>query len=522
MILGEVFERNAALFGQAPAIYVEDRIVTHAQLFDRACRLGNALHSLGVRKRDRVLMLAQNCPEFLELIGAAGLTGITSVGLNYRLSASEQLHIVQDCSPSVWIFEAQYAERVVEVCSSLATKPQLICIGPTGAPGVHDYESLMHQSNATRPALRASEQDTVFLIYTSGTTGHPKGVMHSQVGQIEQSKICSNAFATNPIDRVLLVMPFYHVGAINVYLAYAWSGAAVVLHRAFDPNEVYASFARHHVTAALLAPVMIRAMLDCSEAVSSAQNCLHSIFYSSAPMPVPLLKRAMSQFGPIFVQVYGMTENVLGTFMYKHQHKLEGAPHEVKRLASAGQPYYGCEIVLRHPDGRGCNQGEVGEVTIHSPALMQGYWNNSIATLDAIYDGWYSTGDMGYFDEDKFLFLVDRKKDMIISGGENIYSREVEEALLTHPAVFETAVIGIPDEKWGEAVIAFVVCRGQKPDAAELITHCRNQIASYKKPRAIEFIDDLPRVPSTNKVDKKKLREPYWPLLPDESASLSQ
>jgi acyl-CoA synthetase (AMP-forming)/AMP-acid ligase II len=510
VILGDIFERNAAHYGQSPAIHFEDRIVTHAGLLDRGSRLGNALQALGLRRSDRVLMLAQNCVEYLELICAASLTGLTSVGLNYRLSASEQSYIVKDSLPAAWIFEAQYAERVAEVCQGLASVPHLICIGTAQLSGVHDYETLLRQADCARPELRAQERDTVFLVYTSGTTGHPKGVMHSQLGQIEQAKICSNAFAANPHDRALLVMPFYHLGAVNIFLAYAWAGAAVVLHRAFDANDTYASLARHRVTAALLAPVMIQMMLDAPEAARRNAECLHTIFYSSAPMPVPLLKRAMALFGPIFVQVYGMTESMLGTYMYKHQHKLEGAAHEVKRLASAGQPYFGCEIMLRRPDGSACATGEVGEVTILSPATMQGYWNNTIATLATIRDGWCYTGDMGYFDEERFLFLVDRKKDMIISGGENIYSREVEEALLTHPAVFEAAVIGVPDPKWGETVMAFVVCRGQRPGAEDLIAHCRSEIASYKKPSAIEFIDALPRVPSTNKVDKKKLREPYW------------
>jgi acyl-CoA synthetase (AMP-forming)/AMP-acid ligase II len=510
MVLGEVFERNAALWGPSPAIYYEDRVITHAQLLSRAYRLGNALQRLGLRKQERVLILAQNCPEFLELNCACSVTGLISVGMNYRLSAKEQLHIINDCAPAVWIFEAQYAERVAAICREISHVPHLICIGGTPVEDSHDYDMLLQQSSDRKPALQPAEHDTVFLIYTSGTTGQPKGVMHSQSGQIEQSKICSNACASTPADRVLLVMPFYHVGALNIYLAYAWAGAAVVLHRAFDADAIYASFEQHQVTAALLAPVMIQMMLDASERVRNKPAHLHSIFYSSAPMPVPLLKRAITQFGSIFVQVYGMTENVLGTFMYKHQHKLQGAPHEVKRLASAGQPYFGCRITLRHPDGSLCEPGEVGEVAIDSPAIMQGYWNNTVATLNALREGWYYTGDMGYFDTESFLFLVDRKKDMIISGGENIYSREVEEALLTHPAVFETAVIGVPDEKWGESVMAFVVCRNGQPGADELIEHCRTQIASYKKPNAIKFLESLPRVPSTNKVDKKKLREPYW------------
>jgi len=513
VILGDIFERNAALYGAAPAIYFEDRVVTHAQLLTRACQLGNALANQGLRQGDRVLMLAQNCLEYLEVIAAVGLTGLTSVGLNYRLSAREQLHIIEDCSPSVWIFEAQYAARVEEICRVLHTPPTLICIGALPAAfSLHplDYNSLLAQSLSTRPTMHATEQDRVFLVYTSGTTGKPKGVIHTQQGQLEQLKICSSAFGAQPEDRALLVMPFYHLGVVSIFLSYAWTGATLVLHRAFEAKAIFASFAQHRVTVALLAPVMIQMMLDEPEEVRQQPNDLHTIFYSSAPMPVPLLKRAIHQFGLIFVQVYGMTESMLGTYMYKYQHKLQGEPHEIKRLASAGQPYFGVKIVVRREDDSLCDTNEVGEITVFSHAVMQGYWNNHVATHQTLRDGWCYTGDMGYFDEEKYLFLVDRKKDMIISGGENIYSREVEEALLTHPLIFETAVIGVPDEKWGETVLAFVVCRGAQPSESELIEHCRSQIASYKKPSAIRFIDALPRISSTNKVDKKKLREPGY------------
>ena len=231
MILGEIFERNAALFSDQTAIYFKDNTVTHSELLTRAYRLGNALLSFGLRRQDRVAILAQNCVETLELIVAAGLSGITCVGLNYRLSAREQVHILQDSLPSVWIFEAQYAERVQEICASLTTLPVLICIGaPSGALS-HDhknYELLLDQAQATRPALIAREQDTIFLVYTSGTTGQPKGVMHSHRTQLEQTKSCSIIFAANPQDCALLVMPFYHLGAISIYLSYAWAGAALL------------------------------------------------------------------------------------------------------------------------------------------------------------------------------------------------------------------------------------------------------------------------------------------------------
>lgn len=510
MIIGDIYERNAAFYGSSPAVYFEERTLTHSELLERAYRLGNALCRIGASKQDRVMMLAENCVEILELNAACSITGMISVTLNYRLSAAEQLHIVKDAAARIWIYDAKYHDRVMQVCAQLEQSPRLICIGASPREGILDYENLISGSPANHPPLRATETDILFLVYTSGTTGHPKGVMQAQAAQVEQARITSNACGSNPSDRLLAVMPYYHAGVNNIYLAYAWAGAAVVLQRSFDVEQVYSRLETHKITAALLAPVMIQMLLEAPEHLRSKPHCLRTIIYSSAPMPVPLLKRAIGHFGPIFNQAYGMTECMVGTFMYAHQHKPDGSEQDLKRLASAGQPYFGSKISIRRDDGSACQRGEAGEICLDSPALMHGYWNNTAATLNVIREGWYHTGDMGYLDDDNYLFVVDRKKDMIISGGENIYSREVEEALLKHPAVYEAAVVGMPDPKWGESVMAFIVCQADKPTAKALIEHCRKEIASYKKPRHIAFVDALPRVPSTNKIDKKQLREPHW------------
>lgn len=509
MIVGDIFERNAALYRAEPAIFFEQATLSHGELLEHAYRLGNALAEQHVHKQDRAMILAQNSIQILELNAACSITGIIGVTLNYRLSAVEQAHIIKDCAPSVLIYEAQYQRRIQELCEILGEIPLLVSIGPVATTNALDYDTLLAEAPASKPALRAKEEDILFLVYTSGTTGNPKGVMQSHGAQVAQAQITSNACAALPSDRLLAVMPYYHAGANNLYLAYAWSGATVVLHRNFDVNCVIASLVDNQISAALLAPVMIRMLLDALRARAPIKHTLRTIVYSSAPMPVPTLRQAIEYFGSIFNQAYGMTECMTGTFMYAHQHKLDGSEADRKRLASAGQPYFQTEITLRREDGSTCMPGEVGEIVIKSPTVMSGYWNSTSATLRVLREGWYSSGDMGYLDADNFLFVVDRKKDMIISGGENIYSREVEEALLTHPSVVEVAVVGVPDEKWGESVLAVVVCRGEPPCTIALIEHCRQQIASYKKPKFIEFIDALPRIPSTNKIDKKRLRTLY-------------
>jgi acyl-CoA synthetase (AMP-forming)/AMP-acid ligase II len=267
---------------------------------------------------------------------------------------------------------------------------------------------------------------------------------------------------------------------------------------------------QERITNAHFAPVMVRSLLDCPELARFKKDSLRSIQYASAPMSVAQLREAMAAFGPIFTQVYGMTECVVGTILHAHEHLPDGTPAQARRLASAGQPFFDHAIRAVRPDGSDCAPEEIGEVIIRGPSLMTGYWNNSAATVEALRDGWMHTGDVGFFDSEAFLFIVDRKKDMIVSGGENIYSREVEEALLTHPAVLQAAAIGVPDSHWGESVKACIVLRpGCAADADELIRHCRNQIASYKKPRSIDFLAELPRL-FNGKVDKKQLRARYW------------
>jgi len=510
MILGQIIERNALCYRNHPAILFEGRTITYGEFASRVRRLIHALVARGLGRQDRIAILAQNCPEYLEAQGAAALGGFIAAGLNYRLSAPEQADILRDCEPAAIVFEAPYAERVAGLRAALPGRTRMICIGEP--PGwAESYEAMLAGAPDSEPPLRAREDDTVFLIYTSGTTGRPKGVMLGNEGQLEQARAQALVHGAQQDDRMLIVMPFYHIGGTTEELTFALVGATIVLHRAFEPRSILESIQSHRVTSAHLAPTMIQMMIEVQEQAPFDVSSLHTVCYASAPMSMALSRRAKAMFGPIFMQVYGMTEHGPATALLKHQHLPDGSPKEAGRLASAGQPFLGTDIRVVREDGGDCAVGEVGEVWMRSKAMMQGYWCNPGATADAIGPGWMRSGDMGYFDEDRYLFIVDRKKDMIISGGENVYSREVEESLLLHPAVFEAAVVGVPDPKWGESVKAFVSLKpAASASEAELIEHCRSMIASYKKPRSVEILPALPRIPSTNKIDKKRLREPFW------------
>lgn len=510
MILGQIAERNARLWPEKLAMIYDGREITYREFASMVRRSANALQRLGLKQQDRVAILSKNSPEYLALYVAAGLVGFIAVGINFRLSAAEQADILADCEPQFLLFEEEYAERVAELRPALGDHVPLVCIGETPSWACSWMLALAGASDDL-PEQLAEPQDTMLMIYTSGTTGKPKGVLLSIEGMVETAREYALAMSAKSADCMLIVMPFYHIGGTSQLLTYFIVGATVVLHRTFEAEHILDSIQRHGVTAAHFAPTMIQMMLDVQERVPRDVASLQTVCYASAPMSVALSNRARAAFGEIFIQIYGMTEQGIGTILHKHQHHAIGTAEQVGRLASAGQPFLNTEIRIIRDDGSLCSCGESGEICTRSKALMQAYWRKHDATQEAIGDGWMRTGDVGYLDHEDYLFVQDRKKDMVISGGENIYSREVEEALLLHPAVLETAVVGVPHPKWGETVKAFVVFRpGSSAATEELVAHCRTRIAGYKLPRSIEFLTALPRIASTNKVDKKTLRAPYW------------
>jgi acyl-CoA synthetase (AMP-forming)/AMP-acid ligase II len=507
-VLGDVIERNARYFPGKTAVVCEERRVTYSEFAARVRKFANALASGGLQPQARFAILAQNCLEYFEAVGAAERAGFIAVTLNWRLSPQELAQIVADCTPTVLIFEAQFGAQA-ESLRRLGGVERFIVIG-AATDWAESYEEVLAAAPDTSPLTRPAPGDGVYLIYTSGTTGRPKGVLLSHRAILTAAVSISWESGVRPSDRMVIVMPLFHIGGKINQLANMVIGATIYLHRAFDATAVLRCIETERITSAHFAPVMVRSLLDHPDLARFRKDTLRSIQYASAPMSVAQLREAIAAFGPIFTQVYGMTECVVGTILHAHEHRPDGTAAEVRRLASAGQPFFDHAIRVARPDGSDCAPDEIGDILIRGPSLMTGYWNNSAATVETLRDGWMHTGDVGFFDSEAFLFVVDRKKDMVISGGENIYSREVEEALLTHPAVLQAAVIGVPDRQWGESVKACIVLRPAcSTDEAELIQHCRNLIASYKKPRSIDFLDELPRL-FNGKIDKKQLRARYW------------
>ena len=508
--LGDIIEIGAAKFRDRTSLTYDGRAFSFGEQRSRIYRLANALYGMGVRRQHRVAILAQNSNAYVEVYAAGEVSGYITVAINYRLAPSEIEYIVKDSAPSVFIFDEEYAAIAGDIRASYPGIEHSIVIGKGGLAGAENYETLLAKSSDDTPRLRARPTDIAYLIYTSGTTGRPKGAMLDHAGQLGFIQMQAIEMSLRSTDTMLLVMPFYHIGAKCNYLMTSFVGASVVLHRAYAIRAISADIKRHKVTTVHLAPVMVKDLLDLPDFNKADYASLRLMQYASGPMAVAQLRAAIAAFGPILTQIYGMTESGLGTILHSHQHVLDGPPEWVRRLGSAGQEALGYRIRVVRPDGSDCAPEEQGEIWVKGPGVMAGYWNNHPATLDAIEDGWMKSGDIGAFDKDRFLFVLDRKKDMILSGGENIYPREVEEALYSHPAVAEAAVIGVPDSRWGESVKAFVVVAPGKTVAeGDLIEHCRKHIASYKKPKSVEFVAELPRLPN-KKIDKKQLRAPHW------------
>jgi acyl-CoA synthetase (AMP-forming)/AMP-acid ligase II len=512
--LRDLVERNARLHAEELHLVFGDRRTTFRQFAQRSFKLAGALHELGVRWQDRVAVLAMNCPQYLEIYGACEVAPFIVTPVNFRLAPPELEYILRDAAPRVLILEQQYAPVIETLRPRLSGIEHYVVISTcggmagSGLPDSKDYEHVLTSGSIEGPPLQPRPADIHAIMYTSGTTGRPKGAMLSHAGMLALCENWAYELGADLGHRILLAMPFFHIGARSQGGAVTFRGGTLVVHRSFDAREVVETVERERITQLHLAPSLMQAVLDLPDIERYDLASLHTINYAAAPMPLTTLKRAMRRFGPILINGYGQTEGA-GTTLRKHYHRPEGDQKDLERLTSVGQPVLDTAVRVVDEQDREVPPGVVGELCLRSRQNMVGYWNNSAATLETLRGGWLHTGDLARQDEDGFVYLVDRKKDMIVSGGENVYSREVEEALMSHAAVADVAVIGVPDTRWGEAVKAIVVLKAAVScSQADLIAHCRPLIAGYKCPKSIEFAAELPRLPS-GKVSKVILRERY-------------
>jgi acyl-CoA synthetase (AMP-forming)/AMP-acid ligase II len=488
----------------AIALHYGERQWTWAQWASRIRRAAGALRAAGVQRGDRVGFLDKNHPACLETLLAAASIGAVTAIINWRAIGGELVHVLNDSGPQVLFVGAELQPAVEAVSAQVPGLQRIIVIGGTD----DQYESWLAAATPVPADAEAYDTDTALVIYSSGTTGRPKGVLLTQRALVNHIVQLAPPFPFEKGDANLVAMPLFHVGGIAYAFFGIMAGAPTILTR--EPEAVNLIGAvKAGATHAFFVPPVIARFLDAGQTAIDAMSGLRYLVYGAAPMPMPLLQRALAAWPDMnFVQVYGQTElcgaiTALGADEHRDSTRQD-------LLLSGGKAVPGNEIRIADPEtGDQLPTGEPGEIWVRSNQRMSGYLNRPEATADTITDdGWLRTGDIGRLDADGYLYIEDRLKDMIITGGENVYGPEVESVLIEHPAVADAAVIGVPDDFWGESVKAMVVTTTEiEPD--EIIAFCRQHLAGYKCPRTVDFVGSLPRNAS-GKILKNQLRQPYW------------
>ena len=488
---------------------VGDRSLTYAEAEASAYQVAQAL-TAAVEQGDRVAFLSKNSLEYAVMYFGAAIAGVVPVPMNYRLAPPEWEYIINDCGARVVIASAEFAEALAGVRGELSGVERFLVIGGA-VDGWESYEDLVASQPAEPVDRTVTDDDDLYQMYTSGTTGRPKGAI------IAHRALTSNVMQAFPVlrfdpgDRSLIVAPMYHAAAgIQVFSSIA-QGAELLIHEDFNPVEVVRALDEENISASVLVPAMIQACLVLVPDVAERKyEDLKTIAYGASPIAEDTLRKAVAAFKCDFAQAFGMTETVaVLTWLSPADHR-RALGGDTYLLLAAGRPALGTELRIVDEDGNDLPNGEVGEVLARGPQLMRGYWNMPDESAEALRGGWMHTGDAGKLDDEGYLFIMDRVKDMIVSGGENVYPRAVEDALFQHPAVADVAVIGIPDEQWGETVKAIVVLRdGESATDEELMEFCDGRLGGFQRPRSVDFIAELPRNAS-GKVLKRELREPFW------------
>jgi len=511
MDIGYLIRRGAQWFPDNIFLVDGETRFTFQEVNAGVNRLANALFAAGCHKGDRVGILLPNRWEYILSDFGIMKAGMVVVPLNPRLRPEEYGYILKNAEARALIFDAEYADGVGGLAKELEGLRQYFCVGDSFA-GRPSYADVLQAQSPEEPRVEIDENEDLCLMkYTSGTTGKPKGVMLTHRGlRAVATNLLADRLHIDERDCLLASGPLTH--ATGFYVLPFWiKGGRVVINRRFDTAMLIATIQKEKVTHLMLVPTMVRILVDHPDIRKTDLKSLTQINYGASPISPELLKEAIEIFGSIFVQGYGLTEApVTSTMLRKVDHVAEGTQEEVARLASIGRELTNVEAKIVDSKGKECPCGEVGEIILRSDTVMKGYWRLPEETRLVLKDGWVYTGDIGRMDEKGYIYLIDRKSDLIISGGFNVYPKEVESVLDAHPKVRESAVLGVPDRKWGEAIKALVVLKeGCAATEEELINFCRDRLADFKKPKSVEFVDRLPRS-SFDKVDRKILREKYW------------
>jgi fatty-acyl-CoA synthase len=514
MLVHDFFDFHARENGDVECLVQDDRTLSYAEVQQRVNRLANALANAGLGVGDRLAVLSRNSIEMVVIYLAASKAGAVPVPLNWRLAPQEWAYIIDNAEAGLVFAEAGFCSAIDSIRADIPALSRSIVIGSQDpGTGWTAFDALLEGCQDVAPRSDVCEDDVLYQMYTSGTTGQPKGALLTQRTVLSNTIQCMPIFAGKfgPGSRTLIVMPMFHAGGASTVFGALISGATMIIHSEFSPQRLAADLSEQRVNMVNLVPAMLQAMLiHVPDLADRSYPDLDMIIYGASPIAEDTLRRAMDVFQCDFYQGYGQTESsACLTFLTAEDHRraLQGQP---ELLLSAGRAMVGTEIRIVDRNGQDLPTGEVGEIVVRGPQIMKGYWKLPEATAAALIDGWLHTGDAGCMDANGYIYIRERLKDMVVSGGENIYPAEIENVLFDHPAIAEAAVIGVPDDQFGEALMAVLVLRhGEKPDADELIEWCRGRLGGYKVPRQFTFVDRLPRN-SAGKVLKNALRAPFW------------
>lgn len=505
--LGDIPRKGNALHRKRTAMVFGDTRVTYGDLDNRVNRLANALMESGLKKGGRITILSENTHKYMEVYFAAAKAGLSVTPLNFRLSDEELVYIINDSEATVCFVGEGLEDRAVAIRPALRAVSRYISMD---APrqGFDFYEDILEAAPDSDPNIDVDENEMAILMYTGGTTGLPKGVMlsHRNLMTAHYGLIVGNSFTHR--DAVCFSLPMFHVALWPVICHLMVGGKSVILRRP-DLGEILDNIEREKCTHLLLVPTVLTWLVDDPRTGRADLSSLRLITYAGSPMPIDVLRRCMARFGPILSQGYGMTEAApLVTIHFKEDHFVDGPG--TRLLASVGKVGVFVEARVVDEDDVRLGPGEVGEICIRGKNVTKGYWKNPELTAKALRGGWLHTGDVGMIDEEGYIFLMDRKADMIITGGENVYPAETENVLYQHPAVGECAVVSAPDERWGERVQAVVVRKqGLSVTEKELIDHCKGRLAGYKCPKSVEFWEELPKT-SVGKILRRDIKKHFW------------
>ena len=496
--VGGIVRYHAKTQPNAISLVLGDRTLTWSQLLSRSAQVAQGLRRAGVKAQDRVAFLDKNGIEHFEVFYGCALLNAVSVDVNWRLAAPEVLFVGQEFVPILDLIIGDFTQVKT-----------IIVIG--GHPSHNDYERWVSAQSAIDPSASTKSSDVAFQLYSSGTTGRPKGVMLTNDNYFALLPAAQKIWLMSETTINLVAMPLFHIGGGGWATAAQYCGARSIIMRDVNPAEILTWIEKYRITHAFMVPALLQFALAMPNITTTNFSSLELIVYGASPISEAVLEGAIKAFKCPFMQVYGLTETTgVVTVLGPEDHDLSSA--NKGRLRSCGKPFTGIELRIVDSDtAKDVPVGEVGEIWIRSRQVMKGYWNMPEETAKSIVKGrWFRSGDAGYFDNDGYVYIFDRVKDMIVSGGENVYPAEVENALMAHPAIADVAVIGVPDEKWGEVPMALVV---RKPETTvteqEIISFARERLAGFKTPKSVAWIDALPRNPS-GKILKKVLREPYW------------